>query len=222
MSFLSVTSAGYDNASLQNINPGLPAGATSAHILVMAIYSANTLAVAFTPPSGWTAVGTADSGGVSVIFTWWALGNVASLNFTSSSTGAAIAVCTAHSGRNTTTPITAFTTVPIVTGTTLDYSSVTAVAGDDLFSFGYQHQDRTAFGAVANGFTDRAELPPPTVNERAVASTKDAVTAGASGTWSRTGANFQTKGSITIALAAASGGGTAPGGFKKLLLAGVL
>jgi hypothetical protein len=112
----------------------------------------------FTAPAGWTAIftgdhldnGTTDS---TVLYGFWALGNVANLTFTQSApaTSSAFWNCLAFTGVNNTTPIDATGTITkslVVTPATVTANSVTTVTDNALEIIA------ATLDAVANPFSN--------------------------------------------------------------------
>jgi hypothetical protein len=150
-------------------------------------------------PAGWTNIGSIQAPGfTNTIMAYWAKGDVASLNFTSSAGSAVGAICVAFSGCDLTYPIDTFG-VWLGSSTSITAPSINAIANADIL-LGFMSSQSAAFGAIGGGYTDRAELSNPTPGIRIAASTLDTVAAGPTGDQTRTATNFVGKVGMTIAL----------------------
>lgn len=158
-------------------------------------------------PSGWTLIVRQDNANTAAA-AYWALGNVASFTFTVVGAVNVVAECSAFSGRNTSSPITA-SLGQSDASTTVNAPSVVAVAGDDSLCF-WESNQNAIFGAIGGGYTERAADSAGANNLRAATGTLDNVSAGATGNQSRTATNFQNKNGLQIAIAKAASGPSFP------------
>jgi hypothetical protein len=201
------------------LDPGKPTGWAAGDLLV-AIVAGRINTYAITPPAGWTQI-YAESTGRQYVYV--AAGSVSSTSFSRDGVdgGTSMGVqIYAFSGLAVSASQPTATNNALVddSGHTVHTCpAVTAAAGDDLLLIWMQVTSSTNFGATPGDTTQRDNVTDSSLFNFAV-STKEGVSAGSTGTFSRTTAalEYNYVWTTTIALAAGGGGsGTATTAWLK-------
>lgn len=190
---------------------GAPPGTVASDILILALYETSAVNRPYTC-SGWTLIAENPSTpapyGASL---YWALGSVSNFTFLNSASTPITTqsgTISAWSGRNTTTPVTAFNVASASdASTTTTASTVTAAAGDDLIWVATQ-QNAIAYGAAVGTPTMTDISTGNDGNTAWALSRAENIGAGTTTAYTRTNNTFLIRNQITLALAAGGGAPT--------------
>lgn len=187
----SATTAIVDSPT-SSVSVNSPVGVQVGDIVVIAILSNGSTTRTYTWPSGFTeqarlgAPGAIAHDDTIAIATKVATGSEpASYSITQSTAAAALLVCGAWAGRETTAPVTFATTTVAAggaTSVTITLNGGTAAAGDDLIWFGGLSQSNTAWTMTPpSGYATDGNVSHANNSNQILVASKDGVSAGATG-----------------------------------------